>query len=83
MKTFLREVSSLSHLTGQLSWASWKIFFWNSCYYKLFFEKMTTIESRGITKLLAKIKDSLGEKKYYEGENARHRESIEFQNRFP
>jgi hypothetical protein len=29
---------------------------------------MTAAESRGVTKLLAKIKDSMEEKKYYEGE---------------
>jgi hypothetical protein len=38
--------------------------------------KMTTAESRGVTKLLAKIKDSMEEKKYYEGkehwETSRH-----------
>lgn len=28
---------------------------------------MTTVESRGVVKLLAKIKDSMEEKKYYEG----------------
>lgn len=28
---------------------------------------MTTAESRGVTKLLAKIKDSMEEKKFYEG----------------
>lgn len=28
---------------------------------------MTSLESRGVTKLLAKIKDSMDEKKYYEG----------------
>lgn len=28
---------------------------------------MTTAESRGVTKLLAKIKDSMKEAKYYEG----------------
>lgn len=30
---------------------------------------MTASESRGVAKLLAKIKDSMEEKKYYEGEN--------------
>lgn len=28
---------------------------------------MTALESRGVTKLLAKIKDSMEQKKYYEG----------------
>lgn len=29
---------------------------------------MTAIESRGVAKLLAKIKDSMKEQKFYEGE---------------
>lgn len=43
---------------------------------------MTAIESRGVTKLLAKIKDSMEEKKYYEGKieqcetNVKRREKL-------
>lgn len=38
---------------------------------------MTAVESRGVSKLLAKIKDSMEEKKYYEGEesNVKRREN--------
>jgi hypothetical protein len=39
---------------------------------------MTSLESRGVVKLLAKIKDSMEEKKYYEGKkNVKRLEQFE------